>query len=232
MYEFEQDRQGRHGPVSPKVRRHEDAGRFVPGRPHDAGSVLRLQRTAGNAAVAGLLQRDEEESPVHKVIGGGGGQALDDSTRARMEGAFGADFSSVRLHTGGAASDSAKSVQAHAYTVGDNVVFQSGKYDPGSDSGQRMLAHELTHVVQQRSGPVDGTPAAGGIKVSDPSDRFEREAERTADRVMATPAPAPVQTTAAGPGLQRQEAPEEEAEELQAFAVQRQEAPEEEMEEG
>lgn len=53
-----------------------------------------------------------------------------------------------------------------------------------------MLAHELTHVVQQRSGPVDGTDAGGGVKVSDPSDRFEREAVANADRLMSAPAPA------------------------------------------
>ena len=87
-------------------------------------------------------------------------------------------------------TESAQSVNAHAYTVGSNVVFQRDKYDPGSDAGRTMLAHELTHVVQQRSGPVDGTPTGGGIKVSDPSDRFEREAAANAERVMSAPAPA------------------------------------------
>ncbi len=91
---------------------------------------------------------------------------------------MGHDFSDVRVHTGDAADASARSVSAHAYTVGSNIVFQRGTYDPGSSQGQTLLAHELTHVVQQRSGPVDGTPAAGGVSVSDPSDRFEREAAR------------------------------------------------------
>jgi hypothetical protein len=85
--------------------------------------------------------------------------------------------------------------------VGSNVVFQRDKYDPGSADGKTMLAHELTHVVQQRSGPVDGSSAPGGIKVSDPSDRFEREASANAERVMAGPAPTP--TSAAAPGIQR-----------------------------
>ena len=62
---------------------------------------------------------------------------------------------------------------------------------PDLDAGKTTLAHELTHVVQQRSGPVDGTSAPGGIKVSDPSDRFEREASANAERVMAAPAPEP-----------------------------------------
>ena len=103
---------------------------------------------------------------------------------------MGQDFSDVRVHTGDAADASARSVSAHAYTVGSNIVFQRGTYDPGSSQGRTLLAHELTHVVQQRSGPVEGTPAAGGVSVSDPSDRFEVEAARNADRVMSQPAPA------------------------------------------
>ncbi len=116
------------------------------------------------------------------------------------------------------------SVQAYAYTVGNDVVFQSDKYAPDSDSGQRMLAHELTHVVQQRSGPVDGTPAAGGIKVSHPSDSFEQAAESAADRVMSSQA---VNTPMTGaPSSVQRVAPEEE-EPVQGTFVQRAAAPEE-----
>jgi hypothetical protein len=93
-----------------------------------------------------------------------------------------------------------------------------------------MLAHELTHVVQQRSGPVDGTPSGGGIQVSDPSDRFEREAASNADRAMAAPAPVP--TSASGPAVQRQEDEDEQPEEqaVQGSFVQRAEGEEEEEE--
>lgn len=164
-----------------------------------AAGVLGLQRTAGNAAVTSLVE--EERSPVHDVINSGGGAALDTGTRADMEARFGADFGDVRVHTDGAAHESAKSVNAHAYTVGSNIVFQRDHYDPSSDTGRHMLAHELTHVVQQRNGPVAGTDAGGGIKVSDPSDRFEREAVATADRLMS--GPAPVATAGAGPAVQR-----------------------------
>ena len=169
-----------------------------------AAELLRLQRAAGNASVAGLLAADtageETESPIKDVVGHGGGQALPEGVRSTMESRLGHDFSSVRVHDDGAASRSAQAVQAHAYTVGNDIVFQSGAYSPDTPTGQRMIAHELTHVVQQRSGPVDGTPAAGGIKVSDPDDRFERAAEASADAVMA-----------AGPAVQR-EAEGEEAE--------------------
>jgi len=147
--------------------------------------LLGVQRAAGNAAAASMMQR----SPVHDVVSGGGAP-LDEEVRTDMEGRMGQDFSDVRVHTGDAADTSARSVSAHAYTVGSNIVFQRGTYDPGSSQGRTLLAHELTHVVQQRSGPVEGTPAAGGVSVSDPSDRFEVEAARNADRVMSQPAPA------------------------------------------
>jgi hypothetical protein len=159
-----------------------------------------LQRAAGNGAVGAMVQRsrsetgeesrEEARSPVHDVLASGGGQPLDTDTRVDMETRMGADFSDVRVHNDAAADSSAKGLGAHAYTVGSNVVFQRDAYDPSSPQGRTTLAHELTHVVQQRSGPVEGTEAPGGIRVSDPSDRFEQEAVANADRVMADPAPA------------------------------------------
>jgi hypothetical protein len=193
----------------------------------DPGAVSYLQRTAGNAAVAQLLGAEGEEdteSPVGHVVGSANGRPLDDSVRTLMEGHFGEDFFDVRVHTDGRADDSARSLHAQAYTVGSDIAFRSGNYSPDSHTGQRMLAHELTHVVQQRSGPVDGTPMPGGIKVSDPSDRFELEAERSADAFMAgTPvAPAPAGgLEVAQTSVQRQDDEEEEEEELQGMFVQR-----------
>ena len=159
---------------------------------------------------------EEERSPVHDVISSGG-RPLEPDVRTDMEGRMGHDFSDVRVHDDSSAAASAAAVNAHAYTVGSNIVFQRDQYDPSSTAGRTTLAHELTHVVQQRSGPVDGTSAPGGIKVSDPSDRFEREASANADRVMS--ASAPVQTLAAsGPAVQREADDEEE---LQGLFVQR-----------
>jgi hypothetical protein len=166
----------------------------------DAAAVLGLQRMVGNAGTGAALE--EGPSPVHGVIKSGG-EPLAPDVRADMESRLGHDFGDVRLHTDSAANESAKSVNAHAYTVGSNVVFQRDKYDPSSSAGKTMLAHELTHVVQQRQGAVDGTPAPGGIKVSDPSDRFEREAAANAERVMALPAPVAPAVASAGPGVQR-----------------------------
>ncbi len=196
----------------------------------NAASVMRLQRTAGNAGVVQMLSADDEQaSPVHDVVGSGGGSPLDTQTRTTMEAAFGTSFEGVHVHTDERASKSAESVGANAYTVGSDVVFRAGQYDPGSAAGQRTIAHELAHVVQQQQGPVDGTDAPGGIRVSDPSDRFERAAEQTADQVTSaarapqasTPAPAATAGAVAqldedptAPPMVQREDPEEE--ELQA----------------
>src|ERR1700704_5749505 len=194
-------------------------------------AVMHLQKTAGNASVSAALE-EQEPSLVRDVVGSGGGSPLDRDTQGFMESSLGADFSDVRVHNDGKATESARSVQAYAYTVGNDVVFQSDKYSPGSESGQRMLAHELTHVVQQRSGPVDGTPAPGGIKISHPSDSFEQAAERNAGQVMSQTPPPPVAeppAAAAAPVQRMEETPVQPAAgepELQGMFVQRQEAEE------
>jgi hypothetical protein len=164
-----------------------------PDHPANPETLLALQRLAGNAAVTQCLARkaaDDEEadsagdaSAVHDVVGRGG-QPLDDHVRDGMEGVLGVDLGPVRVHDDPAASSSAQAVHARAYTVGNDVVFQSGEYRPETTDGMRTLAHELTHVAQQRHGPVDGTDIGGGVAVSDPSDRFEQAAEANAERVM------------------------------------------------
>lgn len=191
--------------------------------------LLGLQRVVGNAGVTGVVE--DERSPVLDVVGSGSGAPLDNDTRADMESRLGHDFGDVRVHTDSRAHDSATAVNAHAYTVGSNIVFQRDRYDPGSTEGRTMLAHELTHVAQQRTGPVDGTPTGGGIQVSDPSDRFEREAVSNAERAMS--APAPSAATPSGPAVQRQADEEEQPEEaaVQGAFVQRAEGEGEEEEE-
>jgi hypothetical protein len=180
----------------------------------DAASLLHLQRVAGNAGVVQMLAADEEEaSPVHEVVGRGGGEPLDPETKSTMEGAYGDSFDDVRIHTDATASKSAESVGANAYTVGTDVVFREG-HGPGSSDYARNVAHELEHVRQQKDGPVDGTEAGGGIRVSDPSDRFEQAASSKADQVLAG-----VQTlqaddlAGAAPALQRQADEDEEEDE-------------------
>ena len=101
----------------------------------------------------------------------GRGQALPDSLRTSMEGAFGADFSGVRVHSDAQADALNDSMSARAFTTGKDIFIRQGEYNPGSSSGQELLAHELTHVVQQKQGgtrsPVEmkggGRNYAGGM---------------------------------------------------------------------
>jgi hypothetical protein len=79
----------------------------------------------------------------------GGGQAIEDGVRGKLEGAFGADFSGVRVHTDSQSDSLNKSIQAKAFTTGSDIFFSKGAYNPNSSDGQELLSHELTHVVQQ-----------------------------------------------------------------------------------
>ena len=109
----------------------------------------------------------------------GRGTPLAPAVRDRMSAALGDSFSDVRVHTDPLATALARSVQARAFTTGADIYFAGGEYSPGSSSGQQLLAHELTHVVQQR-----GAPTTGDLTVSEPGDALEREAERTAGSIM------------------------------------------------
>ncbi|MER7770876.1 DUF4157 domain-containing protein [Kitasatospora sp. NPDC096140] len=176
-----------------------------------------MQRTIGNAAVTRLVQQrratggnaDQDELPlqrslVHQVLRTAG-RPLDGSTRRDMESRLGADFSDVRLHTGSTADASAAEIGARAFTSGNHVVLGAG----GGD--RHTLAHELTHVIQQRRGPVAGTDRGDGLRVSDPSDRYEREAEANAVRALSAPparsdGPAAESVTGTSPAAQAREA--------------------------
>ncbi|MBN2118650.1 MAG: DUF4157 domain-containing protein [Anaerolineales bacterium] len=108
------------------------------------------------------------------------GQSLDAQTRAFMEPRFGHDFSQVRVHTDARAAESARAVNALAYTVGRDVVFGAGQYAPATPQGQRLLAHELTHVAQQRG--VAFQPGSA-LRVGAPDDLFEHQAEASAHSI-------------------------------------------------
>lgn len=202
------DRSDRAGARQPTA-----GGATEPPRAHDAASVLHLQRAAGNASVVQLLGATQDEepgqghSPVLDVVGKGGGSPLDGATRSTMERRFGADFGDVRVHDDARAAASASAINAKAYTVGSEIVLGSGHAGNGP-AAQRTIAHELTHVLQQRAGPVDGADAGGGIRVSHPSDRFEQAAEATAAAIADG-----AQGPDAAPAVQRQPEGEEEEEE-------------------
>lgn len=120
---------------------------------------------------------------VHDVLRSSG-KPLDADTRSFMEPRFGHDFSRVRVHTDALAGESAHAVDALAYTVGRDVVFAPGQYAPLTTRGQRLLAHELAHTVQQVGLP-DRPMASSNGGVSSPSDPSEQEADRIADQVMS-----------------------------------------------
>ncbi|MFN9954029.1 MAG: DUF4157 domain-containing protein, partial [bacterium] len=85
-------------------------------------------------------------------VGGGGGSPLSMQVRGQMEASFGVDFSGVRVHAGADAAAMAASVDAKAFTHGQDIFFAKGQFAPGSTPGKELLAHELTHVVQQGGG--------------------------------------------------------------------------------
>src|SRR5262245_61412640 len=86
---------------------------------------------------------------VHDVLGSAG-RPMDSDTRSFMESRFGHDFGDVRIHSDSQAAESARAINAHAYTVGQNVVFGPGQYAPDTSRGRHLLAHELAHTIQQR----------------------------------------------------------------------------------
>jgi hypothetical protein len=118
---------------------------------------------------------------VHDVLRSPG-QPLDAETRAFMEPRFGHDFSRVRVHTDAKAAQSAKAVNALAYTVGRDVVFGAGQYAPQSQAGRRLMAHELTHAVQQSQ--VSGT-IQHDLEIGDSGDSSERKADSVADAIAS-----------------------------------------------
>jgi len=122
---------------------------------------------------------------VHDVLRSAG-QPLDPATRRFMEPRLGHDFGRVRVHADSKADESARAVNALAYTVGQDIVFASGRHAPSTREGRELIAHELTHVVQQ-AGSITGSKLA----VADKSDALEVEAEHIAGRVLNSGTAAP-----------------------------------------
>lgn len=133
-----------------------------------------LQRRASHAAVNPVAP-----PIVHEVLRSPG-QPLDTTTRSYMEQRFGHDFSHVRVHAGSKAAESAQAVNALAYTVGRNVVFGADQYRPYAEHGRKLLAHELTHTLQQGAAhSSDVTP----LRVGEAHSSFEQQATQTAQHV-------------------------------------------------
>ncbi len=201
-------------------------------------ALLKLQRQYGNRYVQRVLAvsgkgRGEVEAAAEVETGiqrarGGGGQPLSSAVRAQMEPAFKADFSGVRVHADAAADSLSRSVNARAFTTGQDIFFRAGEHNPGSSSGRELLAHELTHVVQQ-----NGNQLQRKLTVNRPGDRYEQEADRVAGAIIHREQQ-PVTKNSTEQSVSRQ-VEEEEEESIQTrtdeSGIQRQEGLEEEEEE-
>ena len=179
-------------------------------------SVLQLQRTFGNRyvqRVVALARQENADRSVSPTVEAAiersraGGQPLDRDTRHHMESAFGADFSGVRIHTGAESHALSRVVNAVAFTTGHDIFFRDGAYTPATSAGKELLAHELTHVVQQGASSVI-SPAIRpaeiqrlcpeceeqgkkkglqrSLEIGKSNDPSEHEADRIAKAVMRT----------------------------------------------
>ncbi|MGF6870982.1 DUF4157 domain-containing protein [Paraburkholderia sp. MM5477-R1] len=164
----------------------------------------RIEEAGEQSVVRRRLARSsggfEAPSIVHQALGSAG-RPLDSATRSDMEGRFDYDFSAVRIHTDGQAANSARSIGALAYTVGNDIAFGEGQYTPHSDAGRRLLAHELAHVT--KSGSLRGIREPLELRrQSDPSPTPPPSAEQPlpdAGLGPAAPTTAPADTPGATP---------------------------------
>ncbi|MCE7983078.1 MAG: DUF4157 domain-containing protein [Caldilinea sp. CFX5] len=159
------------------------------------GAIQRMlaQRVGGDSAF------DLDDSTANRINHArGSGQALDGAVQAKMGESMSQDFSHVRVHTGSESHALNEQLNAKAFTTGSDIFFRDGAYSPQSSSGQELIAHELTHVVQQGSGAVGGSVSA--MQVNAPGDRFEQEADAVSKAVTSTPT-----AQVAAPTAQRQE---------------------------
>jgi len=163
-------------PLEQEADRVADQVLAAPSHSSISGIPPRIQRYSGHATDgAGTASASVERALASS------GRPLEPVLRQDMEQRFGHDFSGVRVHSGLAATQSARELNALAYTAGRDIVFDAGKFAPSTNDGRRLLAHELTHVVQQRGQRV---AAHMKLAVSTPGDAGEREADAAADAVM------------------------------------------------
>jgi uncharacterized protein DUF4157 len=161
---------------------------FGPGSPEAMGgpptqrqAVEGVGSAPGDTGARGVADEPRSTAERIRAAAAGSGAPLPPELRRSFGQELGADLSGVRLHTGAEADRLACLLDARAFTTGSDIFFREGALDPGSAAGQRLLAHEAVHTVQQATGRVEGTPVVGaGVLLSDPGDRFEREAVRKA----------------------------------------------------
>jgi hypothetical protein len=141
--------------------------------PDQEGALMRipLQRVGPEGGPV----PEEVKSAINRARGAG--QSLDGPVQEQMSARMGHNFSGVRVHTDAEADVLNQQLSARAFTTGQDIFFRQGEYNPGSSSGRELIAHELTHVVQQRTGMVGAEPS--GMAVRPVGDAFEQEADDT-----------------------------------------------------
>jgi hypothetical protein len=168
------------------------------------GMVISGQRAEGRHT-AHRAGGDDSGGTVHPAVEEtieskrGGGQPLSNDTREQMEMGFGADFSGVRVHNDTASHDLSRTLNARAFTTKQDIFFGEDEYNPGSEGGQELIAHELTHVVQQ--GGASSPSPQTKMTVNEPGDEYEQEADSAAEIVMSQPAAQEENTPAKGLSL-------------------------------
>ena len=175
--------------------------RAVPAGDHELVAVAR--RRAPVQAPQRSLAREIDDAR-------GGGVPLRGQPRAELEHGLGADLAAVRLHRGARADALASALDATAFTTGTDVFLHRSAPHPATAAGRRLIAHEVTHVLQQAAGPVDGRLGPGGLRVSDPGDRHERAAARAAEHLTTgteVDLDAPALRRGPSAAIQRQDAP-------------------------
>ena len=162
-----------------------ELGRANPERHIVTGLKIQDPRQRSQKKNTGKVQRaavapyaNEFAPPIVHTALRSPGRPLESSTRTLMESRFNHDFSRVRVHTNVEAAESARSINALAYTVGQQIVFARGQYEPSTTAGRRLLSHELTHTIQQSA--VASTPNTSRLTINPHDDAHEREAEQSA----------------------------------------------------
>ncbi|MFI2758902.1 DUF4157 domain-containing protein [Streptomyces echinatus] len=156
------------------------------GRPTRAAHAVLPTASGGNAMVARLLESGESSSAPGLDLAAritalrGGGKPLPAELRAEAESGFGTPLGDVHLHDDAEAAELASLLGARAFTSGNDIFFNSGEYNPSTPDGYELLAHELTHTLQQSAGPSQGRAVAPGLLISEPQDRDEQVAYATA----------------------------------------------------
>ncbi len=148
---------------------------------------LNLKSNLRNPKSEGMAAAPDLEASIQGARGSG--QPLDESVLGLMEREFGADFSGVRVHTDGTSDQLNQSIQAKAFTTGQDVFFRSGAYDPRSRGGQELIAHELTHVVQQSGGAVQRSQLQATEQTPQASTSLKRDESNTVQRKILLKSP-------------------------------------------